>query len=240
MKLSFAILALAFADDELPDETWISNGEEVGDNPRLLKSGAGDDDRQIRRYADLKAIAKKAFGKAGFVGKNKFDERKYWTYGCHCLMLGDRPMSEMGRGVPVDNLDTKCKFYKDCQRCVRDKHGDQCIGEIVSYQWKFSKKINDFMSRDAEGSCARELFECDLQFAKDTLANKDVFNQDYHLFWGESDWSSDESCTPKGDVPNPHVCCGGHNKAYTWMGTNNKQCCADGKSGVVKNRSDSC
>ena len=31
-----------------------------------------------------------------------FDERKYWTYGCNCLMLGDRPMSDPGLGPPVD------------------------------------------------------------------------------------------------------------------------------------------
>ena len=35
-----------------------------------------------------------------------FDERKYWTYGCNCLMLGDRPLSQPGIGPPVDELDT--------------------------------------------------------------------------------------------------------------------------------------
>merc|ERR1712086_121721 len=25
-------------------------------------------------------------GKQGLTGKAKFDDRKYWTYGCHCLM----------------------------------------------------------------------------------------------------------------------------------------------------------
>ena len=25
-----------------------------------------------------------------------FDDKKYWTYGCNCLMLGDRPMSDPG------------------------------------------------------------------------------------------------------------------------------------------------
>ena len=35
-----------------------------------------------RRYAQLKEM---------FTSYNpEFDERKFWTYGCNCLMLGDR------------------------------------------------------------------------------------------------------------------------------------------------------
>ena len=41
-----------------------------------------------------------------------FDEKKYWAYGCNCLILGDRPMSDPGHGAPVDALDTVCKKYK--------------------------------------------------------------------------------------------------------------------------------
>merc|ERR1712227_1065424 len=48
-----------------------------------------------------------------------FDERKYWAYGCNCLILGDRPMSDPGHGPPVDALDTVCKAYKDCVKCAR-------------------------------------------------------------------------------------------------------------------------
>ena len=28
---------------------------------------------------------------------SNFDERKYWAYGCNCLILGDRPMSDPGK-----------------------------------------------------------------------------------------------------------------------------------------------
>ena len=41
-----------------------------------------------------------------------FDPRKYWAYGCHCFALDDRPMSGMGKGKPIDELDTLCKKYK--------------------------------------------------------------------------------------------------------------------------------
>merc|ERR1711935_879031 len=33
-------------------------------------------------------------------------------------------------------LANKCKAYKDCQKCVREKHGDTCIGEFVRYTWR--------------------------------------------------------------------------------------------------------
>ena len=50
-----------------------------------------------------------------------FDERKYWAYGCNCLILGDRPMSDPGHGLPVDALDSVCKAYKDCVKCAKDR-----------------------------------------------------------------------------------------------------------------------
>ena len=55
-------------------------------------------------------MAKKLWAKNGLTGSAKFDERKYWAYGCHCFMLGDRPMSSdqpMPFGIPRDDLDTQ-------------------------------------------------------------------------------------------------------------------------------------
>ena len=58
----------------------------------------------LRRYKDLKLLALHYMP--------DFDERKYWSYGCNCLILGDRPMSDPGYGRPVDKLDNVCKAYK--------------------------------------------------------------------------------------------------------------------------------
>ena len=57
-----------------------------------------------RRYTDLLKLVKHY--------TPEFDERKYWAYGCNCLILGDRPMSDPGHGRPVDALDMICKQYK--------------------------------------------------------------------------------------------------------------------------------
>ena len=88
---------------------------------------------------------------------SNFDERKYWAYGCNCLILGDRPMSDPGKfwaqkfarkvflkiksyfqgfGRPVDELDSVCKAYKDCLKCARREFGDMCIGEFVKYDYR--------------------------------------------------------------------------------------------------------
>ena len=55
-------------------------------------------------------MAKKLWAKSGVT--EKFDERKYWAYGCHCFMLGDRPMTDdkpMPFGMPKDVLDAQVK-----------------------------------------------------------------------------------------------------------------------------------
>lgn len=54
----------------------------------------------------MKAIAEHIFEG----GNDKFDEKQYWTYGCHCFFLGDRPLSDMGKGTPVDQLRVRNFF----------------------------------------------------------------------------------------------------------------------------------
>merc|ERR1712223_252391 len=241
MKFAFSLLALAAAqdtNDNTPDDEW--QGAGTGNAVAGPRSGAGGVEDADRRYDDLEKIAKKYWNKQGMTGKNKFDDRDYWAYGCHCFLLGDRPMSAMGKGSPVDALDNRCKAYKDCQKCVREKHGDDCIGEMVSYQWRWNSKLGQLQGRDAHGSCSRELMECDKKFVEDTFDNKDVFSYEYHAFYAEQNgfpaWDNedDASCRTGGNAPVDHECCGGGKTYYTWMNTNTQECCArDGKDQAV-------
>lgn len=271
MKLSILFAGLASA--QVADDTWQSGGNVVaGDQPapatvitvtsdqaavakdpnrKDIRSGAGgvtESERAERRYVDLKDMAIKLWAKNGFRGKTGFDERKYWAYGCHCFLLGDRPMSEMGSGKPKDALDNKCKAYKDCNKCVREKHGDDCIGEFQKYTWKWSSKQNTLISNNAPGTCVRELFECDKQMVYDTFAQKEVFNNAFHAFWSSQDGSEafdnrdPANCPSGGNTPVQHMCCGGDTQPWYWIGLNKNQCCAssNGNTGNVASPTDSC
>ena len=234
MKLNLALIALVHAgDDTRDDDQWYGPAS----NGTLARSGGrNSSDHGERRYDDLEAIANKYWRFKGLTGVDKFNERKYWAYGCHCFIHAN--MGKMGKGKPVDGLDNKCKAWKDCQKCVREKHGDTCVGEFVRYTWKFATKANAFISRDAAGSCQRELFECDLQFVKDTFAQKEQFSIDYHEFWSGFDREDESSCPSGGTPVEPveHECCGGDTKPCFWIGLNKSKCC----DGNVVGANDQC
>ena len=69
-----------------------------------------------RQYTDLLKLVKHY--------SPEFDVRKYWAYGCNCLIMGDLPMSGPGYGQPVDALDMICKQYKV-------KYNDICNNIII-------------------------------------------------------------------------------------------------------------
>lgn len=191
----------------------------------LVSSANAQDDSEGgehigRRYSDLKAIALHYMP--------DFDERKYWAYGCNCLILGDRPMSDPGLGKPVDELDMVCKAYKDCQRCVAMRYGDTCIGEMVKYRWrKTGKNKKDVTCTDQPDTCERSLCECDLKFGQDMPAHRDVFNDDYHLFWSTIGWNADDDCYRGGGGPYDPECCGAPDGPMRLFNDATKDCCPD-------------
>ena len=113
MKLSAFLVSFALAQEDsiVADDVCVSGGVEVSclnvrGRKKNKEEGRADLSPGERRYADLKAIAKKIWQKAGLKGQDRFDERKYWAYGCHCYLLGDRPLSEMGSGAPKVNRES--------------------------------------------------------------------------------------------------------------------------------------
>lgn len=54
-----------------------------------------------RRYFQLQEQLEEWTGEA----QVPYDERDLWGYGCHCNFVGDRPLSDMGRGKPKDKID---------------------------------------------------------------------------------------------------------------------------------------
>lgn len=157
-----------------------------------------------------------------------FDEKKYWAYGCNCLVLGDRPMSDPGKGAPVDALDTTCKKYKDCLKCARMNHGDVCIGEFHQYGMRITK-AGEVVCRDDAGSCNRALCECDAMFAREHVNSVASYTDDYNMFYSQTGWDPEDQCVSGGGSTDPQ-CCGLPDGPYTLFNGNNpnKKCCADG------------
>jgi len=171
----------------------------------------------IRRYKDLKLLALHYMP--------DFDERKYWAYGCNCLILGDRPMSDPGYGRPVDKLDNVCKAYKDCQKCVQMKFGPQCVGELVRYKWKKTRK-NEIQCTDEPNTCERALCECDNKYTSEIPAARDVFDDKYHMFWGNWDYTDADNCVRTPGISEPE-CCGADDGPMVLFNSLNKECCLD-------------
>jgi len=173
-----------------------------------------------RRYAQLKEM---------FTTYNPlFDERKFWTYGCNCLMLGDRPMSDPGLGPPVDALDGTCKQYKDCNKCVQEQFGKECIQESTEYS--FISGPGSIQCTDEQNTCKRALCECDAKFANQHARHADSFDPTKHAF--ESDWDPESSCpASSGGGSNDPQCCSNSDKTSPFILYNalHKECCYDGQ-----------
>ena len=137
-----------------------------------------------------------------------FDDNKYFAYGCNCLILGDFPMSDPGHGPPVDALDTVCKAYKDCLKCARITHGEDCLAEFVKYDYTIGN--DDIVCSDAVNTCGRDLCMCDKMFAENHATKTDVFNSDYHLFASTLPfgWEPKSSCPSGGGggASDPQCC----------------------------------
>lgn len=204
----------------LASSLMLSNGEIV----RSPRSFPTREIEQDRRYFQLIEFMK--------FYNIEFDERKYWTYGCNCHVLGDRPMSDPGFGPPVDKLDSVCKQYKDCNKCAREKYGDACIGELVQYQYGHTNK-NGLKCQDDANTCERALCECDAQFARDHAKAEEVFDLKYHSFYASENggsWVARDECPQSGGAPHDPQCCTNSDstKPFQIYNAHQKECCANG------------
>ncbi|CAG5113740.1 Oidioi.mRNA.OKI2018_I69.chr2.g7830.t1.cds [Oikopleura dioica] len=181
-------------------------------------------DNSVRRYFQLTTMMEHV--------NPEFDEKKYWTYGCNCLVLGDRPMSDPGKGQPVDELDSVCKAYKDCIKCAKKTHGEMCLPEFVEYKFRIAKS-DEIICRDDKGSCGRDLCMCDKMFAQKHASVKDVFDEQYHMFWAPNGWEPAEQCFRKGNQYSDPQCCGGSTSPFVQFNGNRKECCADGSVAMI-------
>ena len=99
-----------------------------------------------------------------------FDVRDLY-YGCHCLSSSDRPMSNVGRGAPLDEIDSVCLKYKQCLKCASAEFGDSCIPEDTTY----GANVNNEQCASNPGTCRRKICECDKEFARAIVLEVEIF-----------------------------------------------------------------
>lgn len=153
-----------------------------------------------------------------------FDNKIITDYGCNCPELGDRPLSDPGKGAPVDPLDKVCQKFKRCTRCAKDEFGEDCISEMIRY--KFNKA--DATCKDTAGSCERSLCECDRMFAFE-IAGVDKSTIDTNKWGFFSDFDRDTDCVRTGGGNGNRQCCWSGEGPFTLYNANSKQCCANGR-----------
>jgi hypothetical protein len=210
MKLFIAAATLSVSHGAL--ESGLSvGGRRAAWKDHLDKSSIGG----TRRYDQLVSMM-------GHFNKD-FDEKKFWTYGCNCLMLGDRPMSDLGHGQAVDAIDKTCKRYKECLKCAREKWSEDCIGESQRYGWKIGPE-QSVMCNNQKSSCKRAICECDKMFAMEHAGVADSYDENYHMFWTQTGWNHEENCVHGTEKTNSQ-CCGSDGAPSYMYNADNKYCC---------------
>ena len=154
-------------------------------------------------------------------------------------------MSDMGKGRPVDALDTVCKAHKECLQCASKQYGADriCLSDNVAYMHMYNtSKAEPYCTNDAD-TCERATCECDVAFAKAQLAVKNTYNEQYHHSFGNFDptdqancpfgpsLSSGSSSSPgSGSSSADKKCCNNADKStnFKLYNANKQQCCSDG------------
>lgn len=239
MRISYVFLAAAATarDDDKNDDVWYGEEiEEVADTSLARGKGRQRHDADMTRYDDLESMAVKYWNKQGLEKEESFNAEQFWQYGCHCWFVGGNAISAHSQGPPLDKLDNKCKAYKNCLKCVRNKHGDACLMETNRYTWKYASKEHRFVAKNTTGTCKHDLFECDVRFLKDTFSFRTLYDSTYDPMVNEYfDRTSDDYC-PKNGVnrsmmdmirtrDSNHSCCGGDGNPYFFISDSNQQCC---------------
>jgi len=124
--------------------------------------------KQQRRFEDFKRLFEAVF--------DPTEMNKIYGYGCYCLNRGDRPQTGYFSGVePVDEVDELCHKWSKCNRCAARDHDDTCTPESTKYKFQvLNRDTREIKCTNPEGSCARDLCECDkwaVQNMDDVLDN---------------------------------------------------------------------
>merc|ERR1712025_446807 len=147
-----------------------------------------------KKYRQLKMLA------AWLEDDNDFE--KYSYYGCHCFPTGAEEM-DGGHGEPMDGIDRGCKLFFQCYECAKLGNGQvQGDAECDGLSQKYSLRLNTHLTTfersmscvDDEGSCARNICECDKRLVEHLASNRYEYSEHFHTGRNNGTWAYNNEC----------------------------------------------
>lgn len=163
---------------------------------------------------------------------------KYVFYGCYCFSDAQYEL-DAGKGRPVDPIDSACKSFHQCYRCVnkdfvQEAGQESCDGTSRSYRFKGVIDAvtgqKEIVCLNKRGTCKRAICECDKALAEDLSTLEFKWNIMHHQRWGG--FKKEVECQGLGsprkarsvDGSGEQKCCGEYPNRYIYT--------ADGKDGT--------
>lgn len=207
-----------------------------------FKDAGNPEDTILKSYKQLDSIFEIFFRNITLPDGEKMKIHHFFGYGCHCLPANGSPMTA-GNGKPIDDIDHVCFQRKRCMKCLTMVFPNEtCNTADTKYRFKDGSRsridkrsgVENYETRvvckDAVGTCARAVCECDLRMVEDLHAGlksrEIVYDERMHLFTGEFDRKL--MCLPSGTGMQHDSCCiaeNGYGMSYT---SATSECCADG------------
>merc|ERR1711990_472028 len=167
---------------------------------------------------------------------------KFCFYGCYCFAEGPfRLLENAGNGQPVDPADNACRRHNRCHFCAKQDFDSKCD---MTSTYKFEALEDEVTGErfinclNPEGSCKRNICECDKQLAyglRDAELNWNIL---HHARWGgfAKDnclaYRNGRSATDRSIREEKKMACCGQNPHRFPYAVNDglgnvKQCCGD-------------
>jgi len=109
---------------------------------------------------------------------------KFCYYGCHCMPEGRHNLIGKNWGLPVDDIDRSCKNFFQCYDCAR-MQDPKCLGDRVKYKYQLlldsATGDKSITCLNEEGTCQRNICECDKRWANNLQKLAGDFNPEYHV-----------------------------------------------------------
>jgi len=158
------------------------------------------------------------------------------NYGCHCAAIVNG--HQAGLGAPVDPLDSVCKDYLGCIRCVKKQ--TRCE-KIDTYHFLVNPEMQ-VSCMDPSNTCSRSSCECDGKLFAD-IWHLATVGMDYDFKFAGSNFDRNKNCRKMDMTRGTFIqqlkaqydtqCCGGNEYPMEHFNVLKYQCCDRGDGNKV-------